>query len=46
MDWSRRGTKTTYKNAKHLGATDFLGDQSGKVVEGLELSRLDLGTGG
>jgi hypothetical protein len=39
MDWSRRGTKTTYKNAKHLGATDLLRDRSGMVVEGLELSR-------
>jgi hypothetical protein len=39
MDWSRRGTKTTYKNAKHLGVTDLLRDRSGMVVEGLELSR-------
>ena len=36
----------SYKNAKHLGATDLLGDRSDKVVEGLELSHLDLGSGG
>jgi hypothetical protein len=36
----------SYKNAKHIGATDSRGDRNGKVVEGLELSRLDLGSGG
>jgi hypothetical protein len=36
----------SYKNAKHIGATDSRGDQNGKVVEGLELSHLDLGSGG
>jgi hypothetical protein len=36
----------SYKNAKHLGVTDSRGDRNGKVVEGLQLSRLDLGSGG
>jgi hypothetical protein len=36
----------SYKNAKHIGVTDSRGDRNGKVFEGLELSRLDLGSGG
>jgi hypothetical protein len=32
----------SYKNAKHIGATDSWGDRNGKIVEGLELWHLDL----